>query len=382
MVYRKDNYLITTGTSELIEVILYVQDMNRQVAFYRDILGFGVKEPVGVKDFRDFYAVRLQTGSCSLKLHTGKKERTSTDSPQLVFRVKNIHGTRYDLLEQDVEMGEIHSPEPGVMVSNGKDPEGNAFSIEARSNPSDIPVTHATIPTTLATLPSSISATSLRGRSIVLLRHNKFLIATEIIFVIALVELLSFVNLVPLISLLLVVMALIWLRGGNWSELGLQGVTTIRRTVIIGLSFGILFSILQMFAIAPIVSHFFHTAPVPGQPGTPSLRNDVLGYIYGLIISWSSAGFAEEMIFRGYLLNRLADLFGHRFWGWTIALFVQAAVFGSAHAYENLDGMIVVGIYGVMIGLLYFGSRRNLWVCAITHALTDTITFTLQFLGI
>ena len=32
---------------DLMEVILYVQDMNSQVSFYRDTLGLDVKQPEG-----------------------------------------------------------------------------------------------------------------------------------------------------------------------------------------------------------------------------------------------------------------------------------------------------------------------------------------------
>jgi len=374
--------LITTGTNELSKVILYVQDMNRQVSFYHDILGFAVKQPVGVKDFRDFYSVELDTGSCILILHTGRKGVPGEDSPRLVFHVENIYGTRYDLIEQDVAMAEIHSPTTGVQQCDGKDPEGNIFVIESRDDRADTQGRLST-PDISRAGTTSIDVNSLRGRSIILMRHNKVLIAAEILFIIALVELLSFAGVVPLISIFLIVMALLWLQGTNWSALGLNGSASIRRTVTLGLSFGILYFILQQFAVSPIVSHFFPPPPLPPtHPVTPPPHESILDFIYNLISSWTSAGFVEEMVFRGYLLNRLADLLGRRFWGWTIALFIQAAVFGSAHAYEHLDGMIIVAVSGVLLGLLYFGSRRNLWACAITHAVIDTIAFTLSFLGI
>jgi len=44
-----------TIIGELMEVILYVQDMNAQVAFYRDRMGLAVTFPQGVTDFsREF----------------------------------------------------------------------------------------------------------------------------------------------------------------------------------------------------------------------------------------------------------------------------------------------------------------------------------------
>jgi membrane protease YdiL (CAAX protease family) len=87
------------------------------------------------------------------------------------------------------------------------------------------------------------------------------------------------------------------------------------------------------------------------------------------------------MIFRGYLLNRFADLFGDNLGGWILALFAQAATFGVVHAYQGPAGMIEVGIYGLLLGLLYIATRRNLWVCAIAHSLNDTIAFIVAFLS-
>ena len=59
----------------LIEVILFVQDMNRQVAFYRDVMGLSVSYPAGLLDYSDQHWVTLNTGSCTLCLHSGGQGR-------------------------------------------------------------------------------------------------------------------------------------------------------------------------------------------------------------------------------------------------------------------------------------------------------------------
>lgn len=117
---------------DLIEVILYVQDMNSQVSFYRDLLGLRVKEPQGVQDFDDLYWVELDTGSCTLALHAGGHRRLGEDAAKIVFHVADVAEIRSELLQQGVPMGEIRSPAPGVQVCDGIDPEGNRFSIESR----------------------------------------------------------------------------------------------------------------------------------------------------------------------------------------------------------------------------------------------------------
>ncbi len=116
---------------DLMEIIIYVEDMNRQVSFYRDQLGFKVVTPQESQDYGKEFWVELDTGSCSLALHAGGKGRFGEDAPKFVFRVQDILAARQELLNQQIEMGEIRSAAPGVWVCDGADPEGNKFSIES-----------------------------------------------------------------------------------------------------------------------------------------------------------------------------------------------------------------------------------------------------------
>jgi len=116
----------------LMEVILYVQDMNLQVAFYHDILGLQVREPSGLQDFAETYWVELETGPCTLALHAGGEGLFGKDAPKIVFCVDDVPLVRSDLLGRGVPMGNVRSPGPGIRVCEGVDPEGNRFSIESR----------------------------------------------------------------------------------------------------------------------------------------------------------------------------------------------------------------------------------------------------------
>ena len=116
---------------DLMEIIIYVEDMNRQVSFYRDQLGFKVVTPQESGDYGKEFWVELDTGVCSLALHAGGKKRFGEDAPKFVFRVQDILAARMQLINQQVEMGEIRSAAPGVWVCDGADPEGNKFSIES-----------------------------------------------------------------------------------------------------------------------------------------------------------------------------------------------------------------------------------------------------------
>jgi predicted enzyme related to lactoylglutathione lyase len=120
-----------SGIGELIELILYVENMSGQVSFYRDKFGFEIKNPQGLADYSNEFWVELDTGNCSLALHAGGKRRFGEDAPKFVFRVGDILAARQLLLDREVEMGEIRSAAPGIWVCDGADPEGNKFSIES-----------------------------------------------------------------------------------------------------------------------------------------------------------------------------------------------------------------------------------------------------------
>ena len=82
-----------------------------------------------------------------------------------------------------------------------------------------------------------------------------------------------------------------------------------------------------------------------------------------------TAGFCEEIIFRGYLQRQFAVITRSMLGG--IAL--SAVVFGAAHGYEGGPRMLLVGVYGLMFGLLAWW-RKSLRPGMIAHAWHDAFS--------
>jgi len=116
---------------DLMEVIIYIEDMNVQAAFYSHKLGFEITYPQGIDNYSDQMWVTLDTGACTLALHGGGKRRLGADAPKIVFRVDDILAAREELIHRGVQLGEVRSAAPGVWVCDGEDPEGNKLSIES-----------------------------------------------------------------------------------------------------------------------------------------------------------------------------------------------------------------------------------------------------------
>lgn len=108
------------------EVILYVEDVRELTSFYEDV--FGLEIAAGDPDHG---FVRFDTGECSLCLHAGADGDLGPDAPTVVFPVEDVDEARDYLRDRGVEVGEIRSPVPGTRVCDGRDPEGNKFSIES-----------------------------------------------------------------------------------------------------------------------------------------------------------------------------------------------------------------------------------------------------------
>jgi membrane protease YdiL (CAAX protease family) len=99
------------------------------------------------------------------------------------------------------------------------------------------------------------------------------------------------------------------------------------------------------------------------------------------IVAWGSAAFGEELLWRGFLMDRLARLPGLS--GRTAAvLVIQAVLFGLPHLYQGWSGVIVTGTVGLILGWMRIRTRGNLWPLIIAHGLVDTIMLSAGYVDV
>jgi uncharacterized protein len=69
-----------------------------------------------------------------------------------------------------------------------------------------------------------------------------------------------------------------------------------------------------------------------------------------------SAGFCEELVFRGYFQKQF-EVFTHSRW---IALLLQAVLFGVSHGYQGIEACVKIACFGALYGAvaLWRGSLR------------------------
>lgn len=213
------------------------------------------------------------------------------------------------------------------------------------------------------------------------LRENRWAAIFEVLIALGLVLLTAIEWLpTPTIPMLVVAWVSLWMRRVGWRGVGLHSPGSWRKIILIGLAGGIGYQALDVLVIAPLLER------ITGIPIDLSqfdlLQGDLLLTIFALIFSWSLAAFGEEMVFRGYLMHRLVDIFPNTDNRWMIALVTSAALFSIGHLYQGFTGVIDTFLAGIFLGALYVYSGRNLWLPILTHGVINTAGFLLLYWGI
>ncbi len=172
---------------------------------------------------------------------------------------------------------------------------------------------------------------------------------------------------------------LLRLRGRSWKTVGLKRPWAWKRTWTISLAGAGMLYVLVRLIKEPI-------ARLTGRPLDISLfetlRGDPAALVSGLLIVWSIAAFGEEMVFRGYVFNRIALLLGATKTGWTAGVCLSSLIFALGHLYQGPTGMILSLTAGLVYCGAYLLDGRRLWAPILIHGLYDTGALLILYLGL
>jgi membrane protease YdiL (CAAX protease family) len=212
-------------------------------------------------------------------------------------------------------------------------------------------------------------------------RSTKVLLVVEIL-VIATVFHLDYIGLLPVSKtpylFLLGWVSLRW-RGLRWKDVGLTINQSLLKLVAIGLAVGVAMEALELFATQPLLIHLLNRAPDLHEL-RPLVGNMKL-LILGIVLAWALAAFGEETVWRGYLLNRCADVLGRSRAAWIVSAILITLLFGLAHFPQGVTGIIENVIDGAILAGVYFATGRNLIAPMIAHGIQDTMDVLLIYTG-
>lgn len=171
----------------------------------------------------------------------------------------------------------------------------------------------------------------------------------------------------------------LWIRKVSWGSIGLRVYGNWKTTIFLGVAAGLALEGFELFVSQPLLVKYLHK-----QPDLELFRALTGNLKYTLIfvgLAWTLAAFGEEMVYRGYLMNRVADLMNRGRGAWIVSLIVVHVGFGLAHAYQGITGVLDEGLSGLLLGIIYLRTGRNLAVPIVAHGIGDTLDFVLIFFG-
>ena len=176
---------------------------------------------------------------------------------------------------------------------------------------------------------------------------------------------------VPLGGLLV----LFWARLSHtpWHEIGYVRPKHWIVTILVGIVFGAALKLLMKAIVMPLfgadpINQNYHylagnTAALPGA-------------VWAVVVG---AGFGEETVFRGFLFQRLAKLFGSHAWTKPLTVLLTAVGFGLAHyTGQGLPGVEQATVVGLVFGSIFAVTGR-IWLLMVAHAAFDLMAIALIY---
>ena len=174
------------------------------------------------------------------------------------------------------------------------------------------------------------------------------------------------------------------LRGQRWDHFGLTfrrgSGRTVVRTVLQSLV--ALIAAAGLFIAAAVGFAWVAGGLEPAEAtGLEYLRGNLPMLFATLLVVYVTASFSEEVIYRAFLMNRIAELGGGSRTSWMAALGLSSVVFGLAHFSWGPAGMVQTGFMGLALGTAYLVFGRKLWVVILAHGYMDTALLVQAYLS-
>ena len=161
------------------------------------------------------------------------------------------------------------------------------------------------------------------------------------------------------------------------SKLGLIEQESKKKTVILGIKLGLLIQLVGFIQTTLFTLLGWYT---PNYSNFSTIQGNVGALIKYLTVAWTTAGIGEEIIWRGFMMGQISLLFKDKKKGMVVGLIVSTILFGFTHLYQGVAGVIFQGTAGLLFGIIYIKSDKNLWLTIVVHIFCNTFMFVLIYL--
>jgi CAAX protease family protein len=186
------------------------------------------------------------------------------------------------------------------------------------------------------------------------------------------------------VLMLLVIWLGLHLRGQTPEQLGLSlrpgGTRAVLRTILQALVV-LVIALLAFVAGSVLMARAAASGETADMSGYSYLQGNLPMLILALAAVYVVSSFGEEVIYRGFLMNRVAEITGGRSVAWASAVLVSSVAFGLVHFSWGIVGVVQTTLMGFALAVSYLVVKRNLWVLVLAHACIDSLLLIQLYMG-
>ena len=150
------------------------------------------------------------------------------------------------------------------------------------------------------------------------------------------------------------------------------------KTFLVGIVSAIGWIAIMRWIYLPVIKYFFI---VPDYTEYNFIQNHLSNLVITIFAAWVIGGFYEEIIFRGFIQKTIENWFNNKY-SFLIAGLITSLIFGLYHWQQGYFGIFSAILSSLFWTYLFKRFGRNLWYTIFSHALFDTITLILIYLGL
>lgn len=202
------------------------------------------------------------------------------------------------------------------------------------------------------------------------MKKSNLLKMTAMLELILMILILFYDILIPTLLIICVGFVFMQVRRESLSGLGFKKPDALFQLVsgVLGLAF--LWSLVDYGIILPVLNHL--TGTKQNLSTFEELKGNTGLLLFLLAAGWILAAVGEELVYRGFLQNRIMSLFPDGKAGLLFAVAVSSVLFGFAHTEQGITGVVITAVDAVFFSVVRY-KYKNLWASVLAHGFINTI---------
>ncbi|HNX43307.1 MAG TPA: type II CAAX endopeptidase family protein [Bacteroidales bacterium] len=169
----------------------------------------------------------------------------------------------------------------------------------------------------------------------------------------------------------------LWSGRFKWIEFGISRPRWIK-SILVAIALAISIFIIVDILIQPLIELKFGAIDLSSFDG---IRGNYINFLVFILFMWVVAGIGEEFLYRGFFMKQFARILGDTNKGWLFSAIAMSILFGMAHLYQGMSGMISTGLVSLCLSLIFYKNRNNLILNMFVHGFYDMIGISLIFIN-